>query len=43
MVGGMVFYRIKFRKELRFRLENEKREVEIQKRLEESGRWKERL
>lgn len=43
IVGGIVFYRIKFRKELHFRFENEKRELEIQKRLEESGRWKERL
>lgn len=41
IAGGTVFYRIKFRKELHSRFENEKRELEEQKKLEESGRWKE--
>ncbi|MBE6573989.1 MAG: hypothetical protein E7652_06310 [Ruminococcaceae bacterium] len=40
MIGGVVFYRIKFRKELHSRFENEIKELEAQKKREESGKWK---
>ena len=40
MMGGVILCRIKYRKELRCRFEAEKRELEEQKNLEESGKWK---
>ncbi|MBE6686643.1 MAG: hypothetical protein E7591_05360 [Ruminococcaceae bacterium] len=40
MVGGVVFFRIKYRKSLYLRFCEEKKELETQKKLEESGRWK---
>ena len=40
MIGGAVFYRLKFRKELNSRFEKERKELEDQKKLEELGKWK---
>ena len=40
LVGSIFFYRIENRQALNSRFENEKKELEEQKKLEESGKWK---